>query len=150
MESLTTEQEIQQQLTEELSKLKKAVAYIEEAKEAACSSSKLLEEMNEKVVEMLETKSNFRELIVNYNERFKRQVEDNKKLISELERKILEKTNTKLLEEKTTNMQSNLERLDSSFKAEVLKLVESNGIFRFMSMLSFVLAIIALIISVLK
>lgn len=74
-----TENEIEQQLKEELQKLKKAVKYIEEAKKVANHSTKLLEELNQKYTEIQISKNEANSLFVTVKEQLSQASIDSEK-----------------------------------------------------------------------
>lgn len=88
MEILIKEQEVEQQLIEELQKLKKAITYIEEAKVTASDYAKLLAAMDIKFKHMQEVNTDFQASVNTSEAKLLREVTSNKKLTDEEFKKI--------------------------------------------------------------
>ncbi len=129
METITTEQNIEQQLTEELQKLKKAVAYIGEAKEVAKDSAKLFADMDRKFMQIQEVSMNF------------------KTSVNSAEKKLQEKiaSDTRLSEETLQDIHNRIEQLEASHRDELLKLSKSNKKLKVISYFSLGISMLLLV-----
>ena len=131
------EQEIDQLLDQEIQKLKKAIEYIEEAKKTDNSSKNLLAEMNTKYDQILKSESDIETKIQSISQ------SQHNEIIASSDRLFNQKIETELLKFKKS-----IELIDKENQEKIFVLTNKNKSLKTFCYVSFVCAIIAIIIGI--